>query len=260
LRRRDDSEGAADGQSRAAGLPTLAFVVAKPRVIPDIQEQQPIALDRLYAERFPEEGSAAKAELWRTLYDAFFAAYVPADATVLDLGAGYCDLINAVRAKRRIAVDLNPDTPRFAAPGVEVLPLAIERVAERVAPSSVDVAFASNVLEHLSGSDALLDVLGSTRRVLRPGGQLIIVQPNVRVLGGAFWDFFDHTLPLSEKGMSEALLLAGFRIAECRARFLPYTTKSRLPQSAALVRAYLRLRPAQWLFGKQMLVVAERPR
>lgn len=226
----------------------------------ETDESPRLALDRLYAERFPEEERPAKAELWRILYDAFFAAYVPPDATVLDLGAGYCDLINAVRATRRIAVDLNPDSVRFAAPGVEVLAWPIERLAERVDPGSVDVAFASNVLEHLGGSDALLDVLGSVRRVLRPGGRLIIVQPNVRILGGAFWDFFDHTLPLSEKGMAEALGLARFHIVECRARFLPYTTKSRLPQSAVLVRAYLRWRPAQWLFGKQMLVVAERPR
>jgi SAM-dependent methyltransferase len=232
-------------------------VVAKPRVVAKTDQLPPLALDRLYAERFPEEQRAAKAELWRVLYDAFFAAYVPPDATVVDLGAGYCDLINAVRAPRRIAVDLNPDTPGFAAPGVEVLALPIERLADRIAPSSVDVVFASNVLEHLPGSDALLAVLGGVRRVLRPHGRLVIVQPNVRVLGGAFWDFFDHTLPLSEKGMSEALLLAGFRITECRARFLPYTTKSRLPQSSLLVRAYVRVRLAQWLFGKQMLVVAE---
>lgn len=219
-----------------------------------------LALDRLYAERFPEEERASKAALWRVLYDGFFAAYVPPDATVLDLGAGYCDLINAVQATRRIAVDLNPDTPGFAAPGVEVLAWPIERIAEKLDAGSVDVVFASNVLEHLPGSDALLEVLGSVRRVLRPGGRLVIVQPNVRIVGGAFWDFFDHTLPLSEKGMSEALSLSRFHIVECRARFLPYTTKSRLPQSAALVRAYLRWRPAQWLFGKQMLVVAERPR
>jgi hypothetical protein len=59
--------------------------------------------------------------------------------------------------------------------------------------------------------------------------------------------------------MGEALTVAGFRVVECRARFLPYTTKSRLPQWAPLVRLYLRLPVAQFLFGKQMFVVAERP-
>ena len=84
------------------------------------------------------------------------------------------------------------------------------------------------------------------------------MQPNVRLVGGKFWDFFDHTLPLTEKGMAEAMTVAGLRVVESRARFLPYTTKSRLPQWPALVRLYLAVPPAQWLLGKQMLVVAER--
>jgi hypothetical protein len=53
--------------------------------------------------------------------------------------------------------------------------------------------------------------------------------------------------------------MAGLRPVEVRARFLPYTTKSRLPKATWLLRLYLRLRPAQWLFGKQTWVVAERP-
>ena len=87
----------------------------------------------------------------------------------------------------------------------------------------------------------------------------MIMQPNVRVLGGSFWDFFDHTLPLSEKGMTEALTVSGYEVVECRARFLPYTTKSRLPQTDLMVRAYLAFPPAQWIMGKQMLLVARRP-
>ena len=42
-------------------------------------------------------------------------------------------------------------------------------------------------------------------------------------------------------------------------RFLPYTTKSRLPQHPALVRAYLAFPPAWRLLGKQTLYVGERP-
>jgi hypothetical protein len=60
--------------------------------------------------------------------------------------------------------------------------------------------------------------------------------------------------------MEEALGVAGYEVVECRARFLPYTTKSKLPQWSWLVRLYLALPPAQWLMGKQMLVVAQRPR
>ncbi len=217
-------------------------------------------LDRLYAARFHDDERESKARLWRVICQEFFARYVPHDACVLDLGAGYCDFVNNISARRRIAVDLNPDTARFAAPGVEVFQLPLERLSEAVDQGSVDLAFASNVFEHLRDPDALLKVLANVRTALRPGGRIMIMQPNVRLVGGAFWDFFDHTLPLSERGMTEALEVAGFRVIECRARFLPYTTKSRLPQWAFLVRLYLRLRPAQYLLGKQMLVVAERPR
>jgi len=129
-----------------------------------------------------------------------------------------------------------------------------------VPPGSVDVAFASNVFEHLRSPDHLLAVLRGVFTMLRPGGRLVVLQPNVRTIGGAFWDFFDHTLPLTERGMAEALTVAGLQVTECRARFLPYTTKSRLPQWPLLVRGYLAFRPAQWLLGRQMLVVAERPR
>ncbi len=216
-------------------------------------------LDRLYSHRFSAAERAAKVRLWRTLCDHFFARYVPADGTVVDLGAGYCDFVNHVRAARRIAVDLNPDTAAAAGPGVEVLAMPLERLDEALAPGSVDLAFASNVFEHLRGHDALLAVLAAVRKVLRPGGRLIVMQPNARVVGGAFWDFFDHTLPLSEKGMAEALTLAGFEVVERRARFLPYTTKGGLPQWPWLVRLYLAFPPAQWLLGGQMLVVARRP-
>jgi len=217
-------------------------------------------LDRLYARRFHYDELQSKARLWPIICDAFFAAYVPKDGCVLDLGAGYCDFINNISARRRIAVDVNPDTARFAAPGVEVHQLRLERLSDAIGQETVDLAFASNVFEHLRGPDTLLKVLANVRTALRPGGRIMIMQPNVRIVGGAFWDFFDHMLPLSERGMVEALEVAGFRIVECRARFLPYTTKSRLPQRASLVRLYLRCRLAQYFLGKQMFVVAERPR
>lgn len=217
-------------------------------------------LERLYAARFHDDERESKAQLWRVLCLDFFSRYVPQDGCVLDLGAGYCDFINNVSARRRIALDLNPDTARFASPGIEVYRLPLERLSEAVEPETVDLAFASNVFEHLRSPDALLKVLTNVRTVLRPSGRIMIMQPNVRFVGGAFWDFVDHTLPLTERGMTEALEVAGFSVIECRPRFLPYTTKSRLPQWAFLVRLYLRLPLAQYLLGKQMLILAERPR
>jgi SAM-dependent methyltransferase len=217
-------------------------------------------LERIYSNRFSPVVRRSKVRTWKTLCDAFLSRYVPPRGTVLDLGAGSCEFINQIRARRRIAIDLNPDTLRLAEPGVEVLSIPLEQTSEAIAPESVDLAFASNVFEHLPGPDALLHVLEAIHQILRPGGRLIIMQPNVAALGGRFWDFVDHTLPLTEKGMAEALEVSRFEVLECRARFLPYTFKSRLPAWPWLVHCYLALPPAHWLFGKQMFLVARRPR
>jgi hypothetical protein len=57
----------------------------------------------------------------------------------------------------------------------------------------------------------------------------------------------------------EALGVTGFEIREVRARFLPYTTKSRLPKHPLLVRLYLAVPPAHRLLGGQAWIVGGRP-
>ena len=94
--------------------------------------------------------------------------------------------------------------------------------------------------------------------VCRPGGRVVILQPNIRLVGGAYWDFLDHRTALTEKSLVEAAELAGFELSHLVTRFLPFTTKSRLPSAPGLVRWYLRFPPAWYLLGKQTLYVGER--
>ena len=92
--------------------------------------------------------------------------------------------------------------------------------------------------------------------MLKPDGRLIVLQPNIRYVGAAYWDFIDHRVALTERSLVEAAQAAGFEVETLIPRFLPYTTKSRLPQSPWLVRAYLRVPLAWRLMGKQTLLVA----
>jgi hypothetical protein len=46
---------------------------------------------------------------------------------------------------------------------------------------------------------------------------------------------------------------------EQRARFLPYTTRSALPQASWLIRLYLKIPLAWLLFGRQFLLRAVKP-
>ena len=125
------------------------------------------------------------------------------------------------------------------------------------ADETVDVAFASNFFEHLVRDD-ILATLGETRRVLRSGGRLIILQPNIRFCGRDYWMFFDHLTPIDDRALVEALMISGLRPVEVIPRFLPFTTQSRFPKSTLLLRLYLKVRPAWLLLGQQSLIVAEK--
>jgi hypothetical protein len=117
----------------------------------------------------------------------------------------------------------------------------------------------SNYLEHLPSAEAVVDQLRVAHDLVKPGGTVLVLQPNVRLVGGRYWDFIDHQTPLTERSLEEAGELAGLRTRRLIARFLPYTTKSRLPQHPLMVRAYLNFPPAWLLMGKQSLYIAERP-
>jgi SAM-dependent methyltransferase len=190
--------------------------------------------------------------LWKTLCDSYFGKLIAPDATVLELGAGYCHFINNVKAILRIAVDLWPDFPRYAQPGVRAIVGSIAHL-DQIEDRSVDLTFASNVFEHLSQAQ-LADVLREVRRVTRPGGGLTILQPNYRLAYREYFDDYTHVSVFSDASLCDFLAAHNFRVIERKAGFLPLSVKSRWPVAPALIRAYLAspIKP----FAKQMLVRA----
>lgn len=209
----------------------------------------------LYAERFAGD-IAFRREMWRELCAGFFNAHVPAGSTVLDLAAGACEFINAVDARTRIAVDINPAVRDMAGPGVTALVSPADDLAD-VADGSVDVVFASNFFEHIE-RPTILAVMAEAHRVLRPGGRFMVLQPNIRFCARDYWMFFDHVTPVDDRALVEAFTLSGYDVTTVIPRFLPFTTKSRLPKSPRLVRAYLAFPPAWRLLGKQSFLLAQR--
>lgn len=210
----------------------------------------------IYRTRFSAADNTAKARVWKVLVARFFQRWVRATDVVLDLGCGYGEFLNHVRCARRIGVDLNPDSAgrlvhaEFHQHTVCDLPF--------LADESVDFVFTSNLMEHLPDKPAVEAMLSETWRVLRPGGHCVLMGPNVRVLPGRYWHFWDHLVPISDQSLREALESIGFEVIDCRARFLPYTTQSALPQWPGLVALYLKV-PVMWrLLGSQFLVRARK--
>jgi SAM-dependent methyltransferase len=207
----------------------------------------------IYERRFADS-LVFRRKMWDVLCRQFFQQYVPEDATIVEIGAGYCEFINQIRARRKFAVDLNPDTRTHAAPEVTVITSATSRI-DGLDANIADIVFASNFLEHLTRQD-ILSTLKEVRRVLKPGGRLLVLQPNIRYCKEDYWQFFDHLTPLCERSLTEALEMTGFDVPYVLGRFLPFTTQGRLPSSVALLKLYLRLRPAWRIFGQQSFFIA----
>ena len=190
--------------------------------------------------------------LWRSLWKYRFSKYVQPGDCVLELGSGYGDFINSVEAKRRVAVDSWPEFIRHLASGVE------GHVGNAVELSflddrSVNFAFASNLVEHLSQDD-FVRMLRELRRKLAIGGRLALLQPNFRYAFREYFDDYTHVAVYTHLSLCDLLRAEGFEILECYPKFLPLTIKSRFKVWPFLIWFYLNspLKP----LGKQMLVVA----
>jgi len=226
-------------------------------------------LQRMYAHRFDESDRERESAFWDVFFAEFLSRRVGRPGTVLDVAAGSCGFINRVEAPQRYALDLNPDVDGFAASGVQVLHRSATDTG--LADSSVDLVFSSNFFEHLPGPDVLLEVLAESRRVLVPGGRLMVLMPNLAAVGGKYFDYLDHRLPLTDRSLREAVGLSGFRVAELIPRTIPYARNhaatvgdrpSRTGPTAdtsrfrLALRAYLRTPLAWRLLGGQMFLSA----
>jgi len=212
-------------------------------------------LQQIYQTRFGGRSHHRQA-VWRVLC-RFFAKWIPEDATVLDLGCGHCEFINAVAVRQKYAMDLNPDAKVLAQPGVTVM-LQDCSVPWDIEPNTLDVVFSSNFLEHLPDKRALERTLQHAWRALRPNGTIVLMGPNIKYVQGAYWDFFDHYLALTELSVAEVLTKTGFTMERCVGRFLPYTMSLGPTYPVWMLKVYLAMPWAWRVFGKQFLVIARR--
>jgi len=210
-------------------------------------------LQQIYSGRFDEDAERRNA-LWKVLCREFFSRWVAADAHVLEVAAGHCEFINNIECASKTAVDLNPDVKIHAASDVTTI-VKSSTDLDAIQDVSMDVVFVSNFFEHISRED-ILATMEQIRRKLRKGGRLLVLQPNIRFCARDYWMFFDHVTPLDDRSLTEALALSGFDVEHTIVRFLPYTTKGKLPASPFLTRIYLHLPLAWRLLGAQSFVVA----
>lgn len=213
-------------------------------------------LSRIYSQRFQLNLDYRKI-VWRILVDDFFSKFIPPRASVLDLGCGYGEFINNAKAEKKFAMDLNPDAPKFLGQDVVFLHQDCSQPWPPIT-NNLDIVFTSNFFEHLPDKKSLGQTLDQVYQALKPGGCVIAMGPNARYVAGAYWDFWDHYLPLTERSLGEALENRNFQILRAHSRFLPYTMLGKKPAPIFLIKAYLKM-PIFWkIIGQQFLIIAKK--
>jgi len=202
-----------------------------------------------YATRYaPDPG---RTKVWRAIVK-YLEKYTGARTdAIVDIGCGYGDFINNVAARFKYAIDLNPEASGYLAEGVEFHATKVTDLS-CMPTHSVDVAFSSNLLEHLSDQE-LAEAAAEFKRILKPGGLFITMQPNFYYAYREYFDDFTHKKVFSHESLADFFSSNGFELVKMERKFVPFSLKSRLPKSYLLTRMYLMsfYRP----FAKQMLGV-----
>ena len=210
-------------------------------------------LPELYDARFSEREVSAKRAVWREIV-RYLQRYIDETAPVLDIACDRGHFIRWAKGSERWATDIR-DMTAYLPDDIKFVQSSGLELTDVLPAGHFGTVFMSNYLEHLASTDEVIDQLRVARALLRPGGRVVILQPNIRLVGPRYWDFIDHRVALTERSLLEAAELAQLRTVDLVTRFLPYSTKGRLPSAAWLVRGYLAVPPAWWLLGRQTLFV-----
>jgi O-antigen chain-terminating methyltransferase len=175
---------------------------------------------------------------------------------VLDLGCGRGELLMLLREAGVPALGVEGDAALVEAAhrrGLEVVHGDVPEALRQLSDSSRGAVTAIHLLEHLPPA-TLLATLSEVRRVLKPGGLLVVESPNphcLRVGASLYWRDPTHQHPLLPETLELYLKAAGFAV-ESVELLHPFPEEQRLafgvhqgtdsdPAVAALAAQVLRL-------------------
>ena len=213
-------------------------------------------LTQIYDKRFSGH-EYYRNQVWKILVKQFFSKWIRSTDHILDLGCGYGEFINNTKCEVRHAMDLNPKTRSLMDKEIIFHEQDCSK-PWKIESNSLDLVFTSNFFEHLPNKESLDCTVGEIKKALKPEGRLIAMGPNISVLKGKYWDFWDHHVALSDQSLCELLQIHNFTIEQSDSKFLPYNMVRVKEHPLFLVSLYLKF-PFLWkIFGKQFLIIAKK--
>ena len=163
----------------------------------------------------------------------FLKKFATSDSTFLELGPGDCSVCLAVaeHVKQVYAVDVSTAITSNVVAKDNFKLLISDGVSIDVAPGTVDVAYSSNLMEHLHPDDAL-EQLENILRALKPGGVYICITPSKLSGPHDVSKYFDTTP-------------TGFHLKEYSTTELGKIMKA---------KGFDRVRPFVWFRGKLLIL------
>lgn len=145
-------------------------------------------LNKLYENRFvnteTDDNQKKRNAIWKVLCNQFFSKFITEKDIVCDVAAGYCEFINNIKSSKRFAVDLNPSIKKYASSDVEVINDNVFNLKQHLKEKKISVFFVSNFLEHLNNKEEVCNLIKELKELLIPGGKILILQPNIKLVGG----------------------------------------------------------------------------
>jgi len=125
---------------------------------------------------------------------SFYLPFFEGRQRVLDLACGDGDFVEMLTEQGILAtgIDFDPNAcEAMQTRGLDVVCQDVLEYLEQVEPESIDGIFSAHLVEHLTYRQTLR-MLELSLRVLKPGGVILLVTPNVRSMYAHLESFYKH--------------------------------------------------------------------
>jgi len=140
-------------------------------------------------------------------YKHFWKYFLNVDGPILDIGCTTGNFIQW-RPENIFGIDLDKSALQFADNrGFKVGCVNINQ-GLCFKDEVFNAVNCSAVLEHVQNP---LDLLCEIRRVLKPGGQAVVLVPDVKRYGFDYWRDYTHLTPFTKEGLRRITVDAGFK-------------------------------------------------